>query len=194
MKISKNCLAGVDSRILFALGLSLLAAGCDFFEKPAHRKISDARAVAMVEAAQKQLPPRRAVQPQVLSEDVRRLAASQGAGCAFNPSVNGQGPVFLAGINRGQMKINGDLVVLSADSGSLEVTAGLRQQYDGKQISVQIARDAADTTNVARGVSWPAKLTIRDKYEPLLEEARAIFPRVSADLSSERKPPSEPSL
>lgn len=145
--------------------MGLLVAGCDYFDEPANRKISDARAVAMVEAAQKRLPPRQAVVPQPLPPHVRQLAGSQGAGCAFSMSAYDAGPIFLAGPNRGEMKLGGALVVLAADRGSVEVSPGLRQQYDGKQMSVQIARNANDTTNVAKGQRWPAKLTIRDKYD-----------------------------
>ena len=147
------------------MGFGLLVGGCGFFDQPTSRKMDDERAVAMVEAAQKQLPPRRTLQPQPLPSDIRRIAGQQGAGCAFIIGTNPKDPIFLAGPKRGQIRIDGALVGLSADSGSLEVRPGLRQQYDGKQISLEVARDANDTTNVARGSRWPAKLTIRDMYE-----------------------------
>ncbi len=127
--------------------------------------MDDERAVAMVEAAQKQLPPRRTLQPQPLPSGIRLGAVDQGAGCAFHIGANPKDPIFVAGPKRGQIKIDGALVGLSADSGSLEVRPGLRQQYDGKKISLEVARDADDTTNVAPGTRWPAKLTIRDQYE-----------------------------
>ena len=119
----------------------------------------------MVKAAQNELPPRRTLQPETLPSDIARVAGAQGAGCAFSIGTNPKDPIFRAGPTHGQIRIDGALVGLSADSGSLEVTPGLRQQYDGKKISLEVARDANDTTNVARGTRWPAKLTIRDQYE-----------------------------
>ena len=127
--------------------------------------MDDERAVAMVKAAQNELPPRRTLQPETLPSGIARVSGTPGAGCAFSLGENPKDPIFRAGPTHGQIRIDGALVGLSADSGSLEVTPGLRQQYDGKKISLEVARDANDTTNVARGTRWPAKLTIRDQYE-----------------------------
>ena len=162
---SKNCSAGDSAGFKLALGFGLLVAGCWYDDQPTSRKMNDERAVAMVEAAQTQLPPRRTLQPQPLPSEMSHVPGTPGAGCAFSLGENPKDPIFRAGPTRGQVKIEGALVGLSSDSGSLEVTPGLRQQYDGKKISLEVARDANDTTNIARGTRWPAKITIRDEYE-----------------------------
>lgn len=161
----KNCSEGDSAGFKLALLFGLLLTGCSYDDQPEARKMDDDRALAIVQAAQSQLPPRRTLQPQPLPSDSRRVAGTQTDVCAFSLGTSPKDPIFRAGPARGLVKIEGALVGLSADSGSLEVTPGLRQQYDGKQISLEVARDANDTTNVARGTRWPAKLTIRDRYE-----------------------------
>ena len=61
--------------------------------------------------------------------------------------------------------IDGVVKAFAADSGSIEIYPGVRQQYDGKEFSLQIQLDADDPANRGNANYWPAKLTITDRYD-----------------------------
>ena len=118
----------------------------------------DARAIAAVEAVQQRLPPVDFVTQQP-------IPVSGGEPCAFNFSASARPPVFRFGPDVGRVMIDGNAKGFAADHGSVEVYPGVRQQYDGKEYSLQIQLDAADPDNRGNAQHWPAKLTMSDRYE-----------------------------
>ena len=61
--------------------------------------------------------------------------------------------------------IDGNVKGFAADHGSIEVYPGVRQEYDGKEFSLQVQIDADDPANRGTAHYWPAKITMSDRYE-----------------------------
>jgi hypothetical protein len=146
----------------FKLALLLPAiwvAGCS---KPAvsasGSAAEDARAIAAVEAAQLRLPP-------VDFVTLQPIAESDGQPCAFNLSASSRPPVFRFGPDAGRVVIDGNVKSFAADHGSIEIYPGVRQEFDGKEFSLQLQHDVDDAANRGNAHRWPAKLTMRDRYE-----------------------------
>jgi hypothetical protein len=118
----------------------------------------DARAIAAVEAAQLRLPPVDFVTLQPISE-------SDGQPCAFNFSASARPPVFRFGPDAGRVVIDGNVKSFAADHGSVEIYPGVRQEFDGTEFSLQLQHDVDDAANRGNAHRWPAKLTMRDRYE-----------------------------
>ena len=64
--------------------------------------------------------------------------------------------------------INGEAKGFAADHGSIEVYPGVRQQYDGKEFSLEIQLEPDDPADRGNPHYWPAKVTIHDRYERLV--------------------------
>ena len=118
----------------------------------------DARAVAAVEAAQQRLPP-------VDFVTLQPIPLSEGQPCAFNFSASAKPPVFRFGPDTGKVMIDGNVKGFAVDRGSIELYPGVRQQYDGKEFSLQLQHDVDNADNRGNGHRWPAKLTMADRYE-----------------------------
>ena len=93
------------------------------------------------------------------------IPASEGQPCSFNFSASSKPPVFRFGPDAGRVVIDGKVKGFAVDHGSIEVYPGVRQQYDGKEFSLQLQHDVDDADNRGNAQSWPAKLTINDRYE-----------------------------
>jgi hypothetical protein len=118
----------------------------------------DARAIVAVEAAQKRVPPVDFVTLQPISD-------SGDQPCSFNFPASVKPPVFRFGPDAGKVVIDGNAKGFAADHGSIEVYPGVRQQYDGKEFSLQIQLDTDDPANRGDPHHWPAKLTMSDRFE-----------------------------
>ncbi len=118
----------------------------------------DDQAIAAVEAAQKRMPP-------AVFVTLQPISASSDLPCAFNVPASVKPPVFRFGPGAGTVMIDGVVKAFAADSGSIEIYPGVRQQYDGKEFSLQIQLDADDPANRGNANYWPAKLTITDRYD-----------------------------
>ena len=118
----------------------------------------DDQAIAAVEAAQKRIPA-------AVFVTLQPISASNDLPCAFNVPASVKPPVFRFGPGAGTVMIDGIVKAFSADSGSIEIYPGVRQQYDGKEFSVYIQLDADDPANRGNANYWPAKLTMSDRYE-----------------------------
>lgn len=121
----------------------------------------DARAIAAVEAAQLRLPP-------VDFVTLQPIAENDGQPCAFNFSVSARPPVFRFGPDAGRIVIDGNVKSFAADHGSVEIYPGVRQEFDGKEFSLQLQHDVDDADNRGNAQRWPAKLTIKDRHERLV--------------------------
>ena len=136
-----------------------LSVGCSDGEEQARRGAAeDAKAIAAVEAAQKVLPPTDFVTLQPITESDREP-------CTFNFPASAKPPVFRFGPDAGVVVIDGNVKTFAADHGSIEVYPGVRQEYDGKEFSLQIQIDVDDPANRGNAQYWPAKITMSDRYE-----------------------------
>ena len=149
---------GMLIKAALVLPLAMLANCSDTDRITRHSAADDAQAIAAVEAAQRRLPPVDFVTLQPVSSNVDQP-------CSFNFPASQKPPVFRFGPDAGQVIINGEVKGLAADHGSIEVYPGVRQQYDGKEFSLQIQLDADDPANRGNRQYWPAKVTMSDRYE-----------------------------
>ena len=118
----------------------------------------DDQAIAAVEAAQVRLPP-------VNFVTLQPIPAIGGLPCAFKLPASAKPPVFRFGPGAGTVMVDGIVKAFAADRGSIEIHPGVRQQYDGKEFSLQIQLDVDDPANLGNADYWPAKLTLTDRYE-----------------------------
>ena len=141
---------------------ALLASGCFKSDAITHGSAAeDARAIAAVEAVQQRLPP-------VDFVTLEPILASEGLPCGFTISASGKPPVFRFGSDTGRVMIDGNVKDFAADHGSIELYPGVRQEYDGKEFSLQLQHDVDDADNRGNAHRWPAKLTIKDRYERMV--------------------------
>ena len=145
----------------FSLLVTLLGA-CGGKPSPADDSAADERAVAQVEAIQKQKPPPRMIAPDpILFADMEKHDLF-GAGCAFAPG-NSMGAVLLARENAAYMKIANKLVRLASDPGSGKMPMGTWSRYTGRDMAVALTKvaDAGDDHG-NDSVRWPGHLTVTD--------------------------------
>ena len=149
--------------------LTVLAA-CHPTADPARQAQDDARAVAMVEAAQQNHPPPVALSPEPLAP--RDMAPSRlgGAACRFVPQDQpGDPAILIANGTRAMVKAAGRGMILAADVGSAEFVPGLRLHYVGKSHSIVLTRVSGDGTALGdEGLGWGAVLTIRDAWDQIV--------------------------
>lgn len=156
---------------LHAVGLLALAfagfglAGCG--EEPASTEAqdrADAEAVAAVLAQQTPPPVELALQP-ITTADIVRNSAMEGAGCSFTPGGE-EDPFAILADGVGFVKYEGSIQRLAADAGSKEGPFGTREQYDGREYSLNITIDQAKKEGESEA-SWaaPATLTMADGYD-----------------------------
>jgi hypothetical protein len=159
-------------RLIVALPLILLAA-CKQEVSPEEQARSDARDIAMVENAQKLRPPveKLVLQP-VSFADVQQKALS-GAGCGFLPTGSeGLGPVLYTDSARGAFKLDGEVVVLAADSGSAEFPYGSREHYTGKRYDLRLSKDPGEGKPFGEEAArWTGSLIIRDRWDRAVHTA-----------------------
>lgn len=137
--------------------VTMLASCSDADEITKSSAAEDAQAIVAVKAAQTRLPPVDFVTLQPISE-------SGDQPCAFNFPASAKPPVFRFGPDAGKVIIDGNVKGFAADHGSIEVYPGVRQEYDGKEFSLQIQLDADDPANRGNSHYWPAKVTMSDHY------------------------------
>ena len=141
--------------------LALLASACGQEPDPAEKAASDARDVAMVEAAQKVQPPVQRVGPQPIRQtDVDRYNLG-GAGCAFTPN-DGAGPILFTGEEQGIVKIGDRLVLVAPDSGSGAFPKNTHEKYVGRGAWIELTRGEGPDEAI------PTSMTIRDRFERVI--------------------------
>ena len=150
------------------LALVLLASACGPELSPAQKAAEDAKAVAMVEAAQDRHPPLRPLAPQPLTaQDIER-GQLFGAGCGFEPA-GGTQPILLARAKRAVMKLEQRPTSFASDPGGVQLPLGTWEHYVGKGLSLRIAK--AEGNGLGGGdeaMQWPARLTVRDQYDRIV--------------------------
>ncbi|HEY6869863.1 MAG TPA: hypothetical protein VI199_08920 [Novosphingobium sp.] len=161
-----------DGRWLLGLGLlapALALAACEPAKSPAEQAREDARAVAMVEAAQRQVPPPAPLDPEPITAAEIEAGHLEPA-CRFvSAGSSAASPVMLVNDRRALIKSEARFIALAADAGSTAIGPGLRARYIGKAQSMVVERGPGDGAHPGEdGLRWPAKVTVRDAWDQLV--------------------------
>lgn len=158
-------------RYAFPLILSALAlSGCNK-STPAEKAVDDAKAIAMVEAAQHNYGPPVAIEPQpIMPADLDR-AGLLGAGCRFE--AEGQSdPVLVARPKQAVLKLGRNLTSFASDNGSGVLPLGVWEHYVSKTHSLRITKAPGQGgLGGQNGLEWAATLTVTDDHD------RTVFTR-----------------
>jgi hypothetical protein len=161
--MSKSCSAASS----VALALALVACSPD--PDSAAQKAADDRAVAQVEAIQRQKPPARAINPQpILFADIQKYNLF-GAGCAFAPGGS-MGAVLLTRAKAGFIKLGDGMVRFAADPGSAALPLDTRSHYVGKAMSLSLTRDAGESD----ALRWHGRLIVTDRFDQPVYQADGL--------------------
>ena len=135
-----NLMTQFEPRAGLAIAAGVMAlAACSPDPNSAAQKAADDRAVAQVEAIQRQKPPPRAINPQpILFADIQKFNLF-GAGCAFAPG-DSMGAVLLTRAKAGFIKLGDGMVRFAADPGSAALPLDPRAHYVGKAMSLSLTR------------------------------------------------------
>lgn len=164
--MSKSCL-GVNSRLVLALGLLALLAGCGREQSTAEKRAQDERAIAQVNAAQAVKPPPRPITPQpILFADIQKYDLF-GAGCAFAPG-DSMGAVMLTRTKVATLMIDGNPVRFASDPGSAKLPLDTFSRYVGKEMALSLTRAANVAAEATR---WPGHLIVTDPFDQVVYEA-----------------------
>jgi len=147
---------------------SLLAAVGDD-PGPAEHKAAEDRAVAQVEAIQKQKPPPQPIAPQpILFADIQKLNLF-GAGCAFAPGGS-MGAVLLTRDKVAYLKLGERVVRFAADPGSTKLPMGAFSRYTGKEFAASLTRAGEG----GDGVRFDGRLTVTDPFDQIVYAADGL--------------------
>ena len=132
---------------------------------PADKAAEDARAIALVEAAQHNYGPPVPLDPQPITPADLERARLIGAGCSFE--AEGQiDPVLIARPTRAVMKVGRELVAFASDNGSTQLPLGTWAHYVGKAGSLRIHKaEGEGGLGGQSGVEWQATLTATDQHD-----------------------------
>lgn len=125
----------------FAILLSLLAtlAACGDGMTPAEKARADARDIAMVEKAQKQLAPARPITLEAIPAAEQALIPAQGKECTLVLNENPEGdPVGLFGSVTGHVRVDGKVLMLAPDTGTAKVHGAAYGKYLSKTHVVRL--------------------------------------------------------
>ena len=163
--MSRNC--SVGSSVL--LGLALAA--CSDDPTAAEKKAADDRAVAQVEAVQKQRPPPRMLAPEpILFGDIQRFNLF-GAGCAFAPGGS-MGAVLLTREKVAYLKLQDRMVRFASDPGSAKLPLGTVSRYVGKEFAASLTRAVGEDEAAAR---FAGHLTITNSFDQVVYDADGLI-------------------
>ena len=154
-----------------------LLTACEKPRSPAEQAAEDARAVAMVEAAQNVKPPPVPLEPQPITAADIEHNQIYGAGCTLVPaSMPGGDPVVMANDRRALVKLGGKFVTFAADPGSPAVAVGVRNHYVGKAQSLRLARGAGNGTQLGLdGMRWDGRVEIRDANDQTVWSSAGVL-------------------
>ena len=125
-------------RKLLVLAGAAVLAGCGDDLSPEEQAAADERDVAMVEDANKAMPPVRLVTPEpILLPDIERYDLL-GEACSYAPGTS-LGARVIAREADAFMKIDGDIERFAADPGARELPMHTRSVYNSKDYSLVLA-------------------------------------------------------
>jgi len=165
--MSKSCLAASS----LALALALALAACSSEPSAAEKKAAEDRAVAQVEAIQKQKPPARPISLRpILFGDIQRFNLF-GAGCAFAPGGS-MGAVFLTREKVAYLKLDDRIVRFASDPGSAKLPMGTVSYYVGKEFAASLTRSVkSGGAKVDSALRFPGHLTVSDPHDQPVYDA-----------------------
>ena len=163
--MSKSCSVGNSLLLVLAL------AGCADEPTAAEKKAADDRAIAQVEAAQKQKPPPQMLEPQpILFGDIQRYNMF-GAGCAFAPEGS-MGAVLLTREKVAYVKLADRMVRFASDPGSAKLPLGTVSRYIGKEFAASLTRTDGEEGEAVR---FSGHLTITDPFDQVVYDADGLI-------------------
>ena len=170
---------------LVLMGAALALTGCGDEPSPDEQAMADERDIAMVEQANKAMPPVRLVTPEpILLPDIERYDLL-GEACSYAPGTS-LGARVIAREADAFMKIDGEIERFAADPGSRELPAHSRSVYNSKAFSVVLTlRDASapgegeperETAKSAGGgrENYEGSVTLRDAYGRVVYEGTGL--------------------
>lgn len=136
---------------------SLLLSACE--EAPAESpEVSDAQAVAAVEAAQNREPPLQAITLEPIQRgDIDRYNLHD-EGCSLSRTSDGGAPLIMVNDGRAMVRVQGDLIPLSADVGGAQLGSRAWQHYSGKRFALTLKPNAGAT------LPAPGEAQLRDAW------------------------------
>jgi len=158
-------------RRFWLLALALLA-GCDNGSTAEEQELSDARDVAMVEAANDAKPPVKEVTPEpLLMPDIERYDLF-GEACNYAPGTS-LGTRVIAREADAFVKIDGEVERLAADPGARELPMHTRTLYSGKSYSLRLALNGDGAEPNGSG-DYEGSVTLRDAYGRVVYEGTGL--------------------
>ena len=170
-------------RVLLVLAGTALLAGCGDDVSPDEQAAADERDIAMVENANKAMPPLRLVSPEpILLPDIERYDLL-GEACSYAPGTS-LGARVIAREADAFMKIDGEIERFAADPGARELPMHTRSVYNSKDYSLVLAlgdggseaagegnTESASPTSPTDGRSnHEGSVTLRDAYGRVVYE------------------------
>ena len=156
------------THLAYAAALALVACSPD--KDSLAQKAADDRAVAQVEAIQKQKPPSRAIEPRpILFAEIQKYNLF-GPGCAFAPQGS-IGAVLLTRSKAGFMKLSDGMTRFAADAGSARLPFDTRSHYVGKAMSLSLTRSDTSGDDDLR---WHARLIVTDSFDQPVYQADGL--------------------
>jgi hypothetical protein len=143
-------------RAIVALALTFVLSACGDQVTSEEQERIDAEAVAMVESANEMEPPLDEFTPDILTAEDIAANAIAGAHCVFMPGTN-SGPRLITRSLDAFLKIDGEVLRLAADAGSLELAEGTRTTYNGRAHVVRLQMEDGE-----------GHIAIHDAYDRLV--------------------------
>jgi hypothetical protein len=163
------------------MGAALALTGCGPEPNPDEQAMADERDVAMVEQANKAMPPLKQISPEpILLPDIERYDLL-GETCSYAPGTS-LGARVIAREADAFMKIDGEIERFAADPGARELPAHTRSVYNSKGYALVLAlRDTspdpdgepAPETSAGRG-NYEGSVTLRDAYGRVVYEGTGL--------------------
>ena len=159
------------------VAIVLVLAGCADEPSPDEQAQSDARDVAMVEAANNVMPPLEQVTPEpILLPDIERFDL-YGEACNYAPGTS-LGTRVVSREADAFVKIEGDIHRLAADPGSRELPMRTRTLYSGKEYSLRLAIESegegGGEPEAAGTADYEGTVTLRDRYGRVVYEGTGL--------------------
>jgi hypothetical protein len=151
----------------------LVLSACDRGPTPEEQALSDARDVAVVEAANNVMPPLKQVTPEpILLRDIERYDL-YGEACNYAPGTS-LGTRVVSRESDAFVKVDGEVQRLAADPGSRELPMRTRTLYNGKKYSLRLAIDGEGTPDGAGTTNYEGSVTLRDSYGRVVYEGTGL--------------------
>jgi len=138
-------------------------AGCGAEPTEEERAAEAEREIALVERANNTPPPLREIVPEPITwSDMERHDLS-GNACNYAPGTS-FGTRVVARESDAHVKIDGDIVRLSADQGARELPAGTKSRYIGREHELNLALDGEGEPSGTAKADYEGTVTLRDEH------------------------------